>query len=397
MCPESSRPAASRRTARSVSASRRICTPQSTTLPAPSISCTPSARRVIGTTPEYTPGARRAFNCTSLRQARRRRSLSEKSRKPKSTGFLTLSTVCSPRKTQEICVSRTSLAERARSSLRSPMSTFPTPGVRHMPRRSAARARLHFQLQMAHHIDVPHTPAREVAAPEPEAPVRGLSQARARELLERDGPNEIVAAAPPSPLRMFGRQFQSPVVALLLAACGVSALLGEALDGLAIGVVVVLNAFVGFLQEYRAEAAVQALRNLTARRARVLRDGAPLVIPASEVVVGDALALEAGDVVAADARVLEAHLFSVNQASLTGESEPVAKSPRAVAPDAPLIEQSDRVFMGSSVARGSGLASVVAIGMRAELGRIAHLVDSVHKTTTPLEARLARVTRSLIY
>jgi Ca2+-transporting ATPase len=160
---------------------------------------------------------------------------------------------------------------------------------------------------------------------------------------------------------------------------------------------VVLNALVGFLQEYRAEAAVQALRNLTARRARVLRDGAPLVILASEVVVGDVLALEAGDVVAADARVLEAHLLSVNQASLTGESEPVAKSPRPAAPGAPLIEQSDRVFMSSSVVRGSGLASVVAIGMRTELGRIAHLVESVQKAATPLEARLARVTRSLIY
>jgi Ca2+-transporting ATPase len=248
-----------------------------------------------------------------------------------------------------------------------------------------------------HAPPIPLVPTECSAASKTAEQARGLSQARAAELLGRDGPNEIVVTAPLSPLRVLGRQFQSPVVGLLLAACGVSALLGEMLDGVAIGVVVALNAIVGFLQEYRAEAAVQALRSLTARRARVLRDGATLVIPASAVVVGDVLSLEAGDVVAADARVLEAHLLSVNQASLTGESEPVAKSARAVASDAPLIEQSDRIFMGSSVARGAGLASVVAVGMRTELGRIAHLVESVQKAATPLEARLARVTRSLIY
>jgi Ca2+-transporting ATPase len=251
---------------------------------------------------------------------------------------------------------------------------------------------------MAHHVhSALGLPVEEAAAREPAESARGLSQARAAELLARDGPNELETSAPPSALRMFGRQFQSPVVGLLLAACGVSVLLGETLDGVAIGAVVVLNAIVGFLQEYRAEAAVQALRNLTARRARVLRDGALLIIPASGVVVGDVLSLEAGDVVAADSRVLTAHLLSVNQSSLTGESEPVAKSTQAAAPGAPLIEQSDRVFMGSSVARGSGLASVVAVGMGTELGRIAHLVESVQKATTPLEARLARVTRTLIY
>jgi Ca2+-transporting ATPase len=251
---------------------------------------------------------------------------------------------------------------------------------------------------MAHQVYSDPAPAGEVAtAPSAVEPVVGLSEAVAAERLERDGPNELEAKAPPSAFRMLARQFQSPVVGLLLAACGVSVLLGETLDGVAIGVVVILNAIVGFLQEYRAEAAVQALRNLTARRARVVRDGAPLVIAASGVVVGDVLALEAGDVVAADARVLEAQLLSVNQASLTGESEAVAKSARAVPPGAPLIEQSDRVFMGSSVVRGSGLARVVAVGMGTELGRIAHLVESVQKTATPLEVRLARVTRSLIY
>jgi len=225
----------------------------------------------------------------------------------------------------------------------------------------------------------------------------GLSDAVAAERLVRDGPNELERKAPPSVLRLLARQFQSPVVGLLLVASVVSALVGELVDGLAIAVVLILNAVVGFLQEHRAEAAVQALRNLTARRARVVRSGAARVIPGSELVVGDLLLLEAGDVIAADARLLEANQLAVNQASLSGESEPVAKRAQPLPAEVPLLEQADRVFMGSSITRGTGLARVVAIGMATELGRIAHLVESAERSSTPLEERLARVTRGLIY
>jgi Ca2+-transporting ATPase len=237
----------------------------------------------------------------------------------------------------------------------------------------------------------------ERSADEPGQRQLGLSEAAARERLAQDGPNELARKAPPSALRLLARQFQSPVVGLLFVASVVSALVGEVVDGLAIAVVLIVNAVVGFLQEHRAEAAVQALRNLTARRARVVRAGAARVVPAAELVVGDLLLLEAGDVIAADAQVLEANLLAVNQASLSGESEPVGKSAEPAASDVPLLERADRVFMGSSVARGSGLARVVAIGMQTELGRIAHLVESVERSATPLEERLARVTRGLIY
>jgi Ca2+-transporting ATPase len=235
------------------------------------------------------------------------------------------------------------------------------------------------------------------SAEQPGQPAPGLSEAAAAERLARDGPNELARKAPPSALRLFARQFQSAVVGLLFVASVVSALVGEVVDGLAIAVVLLVNAVVGFLQEHRAEAAVQALRNLTARRARVVRSGAARVIPAAELVVGDLLLLEAGDVIAADAQLLEANLLAVNQASLSGESEPVSKRAEPAAPDAPLLERADRVFMSSSVARGSGLARVVATGMQTELGRIAHLVENVERSATPLEQRLARVTRGLIY
>jgi Ca2+-transporting ATPase len=177
----------------------------------------------------------------------------------------------------------------------------------------------------------------------------------------------------------------------------VAALLGQIADAIAIGIIVVVNGFVGFFQEYRAERAVLALRSMTAPRARVVRDGRPTVVPAAEVVPGDLLLLEAGDLVAADARVLEAHRLTVNEALLTGESAPVEKRAAAAAADAPLAERWDMVFSGTSVSNGTGLVEVVATGMRTELGKIAHLLASAEESETPLQRRLARVSQMLLY
>ena len=152
-------------------------------------------------------------------------------------------------------------------------------------------------------------------------------------------------------------------------------MLGEVADAIAIGAIVVLNAVIGFVQEYRAERAVLALRSMTAPRARVLRDGRSVVIAASAVVPGDVLVLEAGDVVAADARLLEAHALSTNEAALTGESVPVEKSTHA---DRPRTRRWPSGTTACSWARrsrpGRGAAEVVATGMRTELGTIAHLL-----------------------
>jgi Ca2+-transporting ATPase len=226
----------------------------------------------------------------------------------------------------------------------------------------------------------------------------GLDPAQAAERLERDGPNEL-RAQPPVPLwKLVLRQFESPLVLILVVAAVASGVLGDVPDGIAITVIVLLNAVIGFAQEQRAERAMTALRSMTAPRATVRRGGERRVIPAREVVVGDVLVLEAGDVVAADARICEAHLLSVNEAVLTGESMPVEKQVQA--PDDPVPEAlADRrgfVFMGTAVAGGSGEVVVVATGMQTEIGRIAELLTAESDQETPLQKRLAGVGRLLL-
>jgi Ca2+-transporting ATPase len=230
----------------------------------------------------------------------------------------------------------------------------------------------------------------------PATPV-GLSSGEARRRLTADGPNEIHREKSTPPWAVLASQFMCAMYSLLLGACLVSAALGEALDAIAIGAIVVLNALVGFFQEFRAEKAVQALRSMTAPRARVLRDGASVMIPATDVVVGDTLVLEAGDIVPADARLRLAHALRVNEAPLTGESTPVQKRVAAAAADAHLAERTDCVFMGTSVSAGTGAAEVIATGMGTELGKVAHLLAAVEQGATPLQRRLDAVGRTLLY
>src|SRR4051812_734582 len=225
----------------------------------------------------------------------------------------------------------------------------------------------------------------------------GLTEEEARRRLAQVGANEIQRARRTSGWRLLGRQLASPLIWLLLGAAVVSGFLGEVADAAAIATIVVLNALVGFFQEGRAENALLALRSLTAPRATAIRDGHRVEIPAAAVVPGDLLVLEAGDIVAADARLGEAHLLSTNEAALIGESAPVEKRTTPVTADAPLAERFDCVFMGTSVAAGAGRAEVVATGMKTELGKIAHLLASATDTTTPLQTRLARVSRTLLF
>jgi Ca2+-transporting ATPase len=232
----------------------------------------------------------------------------------------------------------------------------------------------------------------------PAAPVAaGLSSAEAQRRLTEFGPNEIRREQATNPLTLLVRQFASPVIWLLLVASALSAALGEWLDAIAIGAIVILNAVIGFFQEHRAERAVMALRSMNAPHARVMRDGHSVMIPADAIVPGDFLVLEAGDVAAADARLHSAHALTTNEAPLTGESTPVEKTTSPTGPDTPLAERHDFVFMGTSVATGTGLAEVVATGMQTELGRIAHLLSTAEESTTPLQRRLARVSQTLLY
>ncbi len=227
-------------------------------------------------------------------------------------------------------------------------------------------------------------------------PASGLTEAEASARLASEGPNELEHAEGTALWVMLVRQVASPLVLLLLGASVLSGLLGEVVDAIAIASIVVLNGVVGFVQEHRAERALLALRDMTAPRATVRREGRATVIPAAAVVQGDLLLLKAGDVVAADARVVEADDLATIEATLTGESLPVAKSAQRVAGDTPLAERSDHVFLGTSVATGTGMAEVVATGMHSEMGRIATLLASAESGETPLQVRLAAVSRSLL-
>ena len=231
---------------------------------------------------------------------------------------------------------------------------------------------------------------------EPQISHAGLSSEEAARILREVGPNELTRESAKPAWRLLLAQFNNPVIWLLLVACGVSAALGEFVDAIAIGSIVVINGLVGFFQEYRAEKAVLALRSMTAPRAKVMRDGHQQVIAADLVVPGDLLMLEAGDIVAADAQLLEAHVLSTLEAALTGESTPVGKTIKPSAPDAPLAERSDYVFSGTNIATGTGVAQVKATGMRSELGRIAHLLATAEDGPTPLQQRLAALSRRLM-
>jgi Ca2+-transporting ATPase len=225
----------------------------------------------------------------------------------------------------------------------------------------------------------------------------GLSSADAQRRLTEFGPNEIRRERAVSRLTLLARQFASPVIWLLLGASVLSAALGEVLDAIAIGAIVIVNAAIGFFQEHRAERAVMALRSMTAPRARVMRDGHSVIVSADTVVPGDVLVLEAGDVPAADARLHKAHALTTNEAPLTGESAPVEKHTAPTSPETPLAERHDFVFMGTSISTGTGLAEVVATGMQTELGKIAHLLGTAQETITPLQQRLGRVSQTLLY
>ncbi|HOQ99615.1 MAG TPA: cation-translocating P-type ATPase [Anaerolineae bacterium] len=230
-------------------------------------------------------------------------------------------------------------------------------------------------------------------------PNHGLSSAEARRRLDEIGYNELAVVQGPSPLQLFVGQFNDFIVWVLLAAAIVSGpVLGEWTDAIAITVIVILNGLLGFVQEYRAGKALEALRQLTAPTATVVRDGRPHEIPAREVAQGDILIIETGDLVAADGRLVETRNLSIDQAVLTGESAPVAKEAETTAPaDAPLADRDNMVYSSTVATRGRGRALVVATGPRTELGKIARMVQEIAPEATPLQQQLDRVGHYLVY
>lgn len=227
-------------------------------------------------------------------------------------------------------------------------------------------------------------------------PERGLERAKAQRRLGKFGPNRIEAAKTVSALAIFLGQFASVVIWVLVSAAVVSATLGEIGDAIAIVAIVILNAIVGFIQEYRAEQAVAALARMTSPRARVIREGRAEVLAASDIVPGDLLLLEEGDLVAADARLVEVSALRTNEAALTGESMPVEKRTGEIAEDTPLAERSNMIFMGTSVVGGTGTALVVATAKRTEFGNIARLLETAESGRTPLQRQLDHAGKRLL-
>jgi calcium-translocating P-type ATPase len=223
----------------------------------------------------------------------------------------------------------------------------------------------------------------------------GLSGAQAAERLERYGPNRMRRVAGPSTWSLLARQVASPLMYALMAAAAVAIALGELADGLVVAAVVVLNAAIGFVQEFRAGRAIAALADLVAEPAIVHRDGRWLEVSSEDVVPGDLVALAAGDRVPADVRLLHAEALRTQESALTGESAPVAKDLAPVAPQAPLAERRGVLFAGTTIAAGSGRGVAIATGSATELGRISEMLAEVEELSTPLTRELDRVGRAV--
>ena len=231
------------------------------------------------------------------------------------------------------------------------------------------------------------------------AAATGLTTAQAVAARAKFGRNAIAEDKPPSAWAIFFSQFKNILIWILISASVVSGALGDAADSVVIIAVVLLNALVGFFQEYSAEKSIAALKQMTAPSAKVWRDGAVTTVAAADVVPGDLLELDAGDLVAADARLLSAASLSCVEAILTGEAEPVAKRVEALdEPELPIGDRVNMVFMGTSIATGSGRAIVVATAMGTEIGRIASLIATAGEDEeTPLQAKLDRFGRVLLW
>lgn len=218
----------------------------------------------------------------------------------------------------------------------------------------------------------------------------GLSAETARKLLAEIGPNEIQEMARRTPLAMLFAQFTDLMILILLGAAVLAAVIGDMGDAMPIIAIVVLNAVIGFVQEFRAERAMAALREMAGSSATVVRDGNPLSVAAREIVPGDLVLLEAGNVVPADLRLVEAVHLKAVEAALTGESLPVDKMTEPLDdPELSLGDRRNMAFKGTVISYGRGAGVAVATGMGTELGRIASMLQNEEEARTPLQKRLA--------
>ena len=225
----------------------------------------------------------------------------------------------------------------------------------------------------------------------------GLSTEEAAQRLSQYGPNELERAKKISPWRLFLEQFKDLLIIILLVAVVLSAILGETVDAIVIFIIIVFAAGLGFIQEYRAERSIEALKKMAAPVARVIRGGKSQDIPSVEVVPGDIVLLKTGDRMPADGRLMEAINLRTDEASLTGESTPVEKKTEPVVADAALGDRRNMIFAGTAASYGRGSAVITATGMNTEFGKIASLLQDVEEEPTPLQVNLDRMGKLIVY
>ena len=223
----------------------------------------------------------------------------------------------------------------------------------------------------------------------------GLSAEKAKERLQQYGPNELTEKGKTPAIVVFLRQFASPLIYILLIAALIEFIvMHKPTDAAVILTVLVINSIVGFIQESRAERAMEALKRLAVPYAKVLRQGSTITkISASHLVPGDVILLEAGDKIPVDARLIEAANLSVDESILTGESVPVEKFTGAIEGEATVADMGNMAHMGCAVANGRGVAVVTATGMKTEIGKITTQVQETKPPPTPLQRNVARLGR----
>ena len=224
---------------------------------------------------------------------------------------------------------------------------------------------------------------------------KGLSQQDAEQRLEKYGLNEIKEEKKISVFQMFFSQFKSSLIIILLAAIILTLIIGEYADSALITIIVIVNALLGFAQEYKAEKSIEALKKLASLKATVIRDGKKERILAKDLVLGDIIRLEEGEKIPADARLIEVISLETHESALTGESTSVAKEISEIKGKKSIAEQSNMVFSGTVITRGRGKAIVIRTGMRTEIGRIAEMMQSEEKEQTPLQLTLAKLGKLL--
>ncbi|MHA1911969.1 MAG: cation-translocating P-type ATPase [Candidatus Kariarchaeaceae archaeon] len=224
----------------------------------------------------------------------------------------------------------------------------------------------------------------------------GLSKKEAKNRLKDYGYNEITKVEKATQFMLLLDQFNDYLIVVLLVAATISALLHEYVDAIAILAIVIINAFFGFIQEYKAEQSIEALKSMMTPVTKVKRDGMEETIDAALLVPGDILVLETGDRIAADAILVKTVNMQAEEAALTGESASVSKHESAeINPLAPIHQQKNKVFMGTHIVSGRGLAIVTETGMKTELGKIADLVQSIEKTETPIQKKMSTLGRKI--